>query len=128
MCGGFEAACSECFAGRRFSELGGPLFESLQKYSWTRHSKTQTMAKDALFPLPLGGYPEVPPLLAPWMRAILLGLNSMAGSETGSADSPTEAQKRLVRGLLPFLERMCQFEEQIPSTGFPELFRVKGVD
>ena len=119
---------SESFAGRRFSELGGPLFESLQKYSWTRHSKTQTMAKDALFPLPLGGYPEVPPLFAPWMRAILLGLNSMAGSETGSADSPTEAQKRLVRGLLPFLERVCQFEEQIPSTGFSELFRVKGVD
>ena len=54
--------------------------DSLHKHLWSRCSKTLTTVKDFLFPLPLWGYPDVCSEKAPWLAAILLGLNSMYGA------------------------------------------------
>lgn len=123
-----ELPDSAGIAGRRFLDLGGPLYESLQKYVWHRHSKTLFTASDSIFPLPLGDYPGVPQDQAHWVRAVLLGLNSLAGVVGAQTVTPNEVQKRLVAELLRFLGMMCSWQERVPSTGFSELFDVKGVD
>ena len=125
---GGESSDLLSFAGRRFFELGGPLLESLQNFMWDRSSKTLSTASDTIFPLPLGDYPGVPQKQELWLRAVLLGLNSLAGVSGPRTSTPNEAQKRLVSELLRFLSRMCDWEEQVPKTGFSELFDVKGVD
>ena len=125
---GGESSDLLSFAGRRFFELGGPLVESLQNFMWDRSSKTLSTASDTIFPLPLGDYPGVPQKQELWLRAVLLGLNSLAGVSGPRTSTPNEAQKRLVSELLRFLSRMCDWEEQVPQTGFSELFDVKGVD
>lgn len=121
------AACLTC-AGWRFEAMGGLLYESLQQLVWTRHSKTMTSAKDTIFPLPLGDYPGVLPEQTAWLHAILLGLNSLYGDARTSTLQPTEVQKSLVASIVSFLGQMCNFRVTIPTTGFGELFDVKGVD
>lgn len=116
------------FAGRTFSEMGGPLFESLQCYLWSRHGKIMTMAKDSIFPLPLEGYPGVHPQMSSWLGSILLALNSLYGAGSQTTAGPTTVQKRLVSSVVVSLERMWGWTETVPRTGFGELFDVKGVD
>ena len=117
------------FSGRRFEELGEPLMCSLQQLIRERHCKELTMAMDNVFPLPLGDYPGVPQTLRSWLRAILLGLNSLAGcSQQDNRAKPSELQQKMVIGMLPFLERLCKTVETVPKGGFRDLFNVKGVD
>ena len=118
-----------CFSGRRFADLGEPLMQSLQQLVWERHCKVMPMVADQIYPLPLRDYDGVPPELQSWLRAVLLGLNSLSGCSplTGRAE-PSKLQQKVVMGLLPFLERMCNTEERVPSGGFRDLFNVKGVD
>ena len=116
------------FAGKRFLEMGGPLFESLQQMIGTHNSKTLSTARDDLFPLPLGDYPGVHPDHTMWLRAVLLGLNSLNGDTRTSTLRPTEVQKSLVQSVMGFVGRMCQFPERVPSSDFSALFAVKGVD
>ena len=118
-----------CFSGRRFADLGEPLMQSLQQLVWERHCKVMPMVADQIYPLPLRDYDGVPPELQSWLRAVLLGLNSLSGcsSLTGRAE-PSKLQQKVVMGLLPSLERMCSTEERVPSGGFRDLFNVKGVD
>ena len=108
--------------------MGGPLFESLQCYLWSRHGKIMTMAKDSIFPLPLEGYPGVHPQMSSWLGSILLALNSLYGAGSQTTAGPTTVQKRLVSSVVVFLERMWGWTETVPKTGFGELFDVKGVD
>lgn len=115
-------------AGLTFSQLGGPLFECLQPYVWTRHSKTMPMAKDSIYPLPLEGYEGVHPAKLSWLQALLLGLNSLYGAGGTATSCPSELQKRLVQRLLGFLDRFWDWQETVPFTSFSQLFKVKGVD
>ena len=116
------------WAGCHFSDLGEPLFQSLQQHLWKRTSKAMTTAKEFLFPLPLGDYDEVHPSKRPWLRVILLALNSFYGAGLSSTLQPTELQKQVVQTVLVFLDRMWCWAERVPSTSFDDLFRVKGVD
>ena len=126
------SASSSCtkltLAGLVFSDLGGHIRQLLQPLVWERSSKTMTMAKDPIYPLPLGSYPDVPPEFSPWIEAMLLALNSLHGTGQTHTHEPTETQKRVVSGLLKFLKRFCSWVEPVPHTTFAELFEVKGVD
>lgn len=116
------------FAGLSFSEVGGPLHDALQHVLKVFHSKTLPMVKGSILPLPLEGYCGVPPPQQPWLRAILMGLNSLYGVSETCAGAPSDAQKELVVGLVRFLDRMWLWTERIPQDGFSQLFDVKGVD
>ena len=115
-------------AGLCFSKLGGHIMNLLQPLLWERPSKTLTMAKDPIYPMPLEGFHDVPPEMKAWLQAILMALNSLHGSGPSRLEKPTEIQKRVVSGLLEFLGRCWNWTEEIPHTSFSELFEVKGVD
>eukprot|EP00435_Cladocopium_sp_Y103_P030696 s76_g7.t1 len=116
------------FGGKHFSEVGGCLFDALQQLIWDRHSKIMTMAEDQLFPLPLGEISGIHPSRAPWMRAILLALNSMYGCAGTRTLRATEVLKKLIASLAGFLGNMWSFTEKVPTSNFGELFDVVGVD
>eukprot|EP00435_Cladocopium_sp_Y103_P041108 s1479_g11.t1 len=116
------------FGGKLFADVGGALFDALQQFLWTRHSKIMTMADDKIFPLPLGEIPGIHPDKAPWMCAILQALNSLCGCAGTKTLRATEVQKSLILSLAGFLENMWSLKEQVPSTTFGELFDVVGVD
>ena len=115
-------------AGCTFSQLGEPLLLSLQQILRDSTAKTTTMAKDEIYPLPLGEYEGVPSAKQPWLKAILLGLNSFYGSTPESHRAPTALQKRLVTSLVKFLDRMWDWPERVPASTFDDLFKIKGVD
>ena len=115
-------------SGQRFSEMGDPLCHALQPILWSRHCKTMSMAKDRLYPLPLVGYEGIPPDMHSWCKALILGLNSLAGADQPADGRPTEVQKKMVLGLMPLLRRMMDFEDVVPSTSLSELFLTKSID
>eukprot|EP00435_Cladocopium_sp_Y103_P032616 s2458_g8.t1 len=116
------------FSGMRFAQMGEHLFQSLQMMLWKRAGKTQSMAGEIIFPLPLGGYPDVHPEKLPWLKAVLLALNSYAGVDRVATTAPTAMQKRVAVMVLNFLNRMWTWSEVVPKLSFEDLFRVKGVD
>eukprot|EP00435_Cladocopium_sp_Y103_P073592 s436_g44.t1 len=116
------------FSGMKFAQLGEHLFQSLQMMLWKRASKTQSMAGEIIFPLPLGDYPDVHPEKRPWLKAVLLALNSYAGVDQAATTAPTAMQKRVVSTVLGFLDRLWCWSEVVPKLAFEDLFRVKGVD
>ena len=63
-----------------------------------------------------------------WLEAVLRRLNSLHGCSQTSNNSPTECQKKLVTGLVPFTRRMLEWKETIPPEDFSQLFKYKGVD
>ena len=115
-------------AGCHLSDLGLIFSHALQSHAWERHSKTLSTVQEQVFPLPLGVYPDVDPVLKGWLEAVLRGLNSLYGCGRPSDSSPTELQKKLVGGLLPFIQRMLAWKERIPHEDFSQLFKYKGVD
>ena len=88
-----------------------------------------TMERNIIFPLPLGAYYEdVPPGQELWLEAILRALNSLYGCGHSSDSSPTWMQKEVVKGILPFLGRMIQWNDLVPHEDFSTLFSTKGID
>ena len=115
-------------AGCSFAELGSHINYTLQSLCWERSDKTMTMDQDICYPFPLGVYPNVPSSQQPWLDAVLRGLNSLYGTGMCTRDQPTEVQKKMVEGLLPFIERMTSWTEKVPHEDLKSLFSVKGVD
>ena len=115
-------------AGCHFADLGTMFNEALQTLTWERRSKTLSTVREAIFPLPLGVYPNISSEQQGWLIAILRGLNSLYGCAKPSPDPPSELQRNLVSGLLPFLDRMLNWSEEVPPMDLDELFRYKGVD
>ena len=115
-------------AGTSLKDMGQHLFLALQTLSWNRPGKTLTTASSFLLPLPLDGYDFVPEHLMSWQKVLLAAINSLYGSSAPLQLSPTAGQKRLVQGLLPFLERFGRFTEKIPKTDFETVFQTRGIN
>ena len=123
-----EIGISPSLAGCSFAELGVHINSTLQMLCWERSDKTMTMDQDIIYPFPLGVYPDVPSAQQPWLDAVLRGLNSLYGTGMCTRDQPTEVQKKMVKGLLPFIERMVKWPDTVPQEDLKSLFSVKGVD
>ena len=115
-------------AGRQLADLGQMFQDTLQILSWERHCKTLSTVRDGIFPLPLGVYQLCKPEQQGWLGAVLRGLNSLYGCGPAGNGPPSELQKRLVQGLLPFVEQCMSWVETVPQETFSDLFQTKGVD